>query len=414
MKKTSLTLLGLAAFLSTSNANPVVYLPTGTDANGALDGTWNAYGRTPNLTFDGARANAAATSFQPTFGTTFIPQGTPYGPVRQGHLVAITNATENAAMTQIALGTQHIGLTDSTAVSSIDGFDYNTLGTFETGGGGGGIAAGGGDPGFRWVTGESTAYKSWSGGEPNDFNGIEDSADLNDAGLWNDISAGSTVGQDDSAFRSGIIEYNVNVPASIITTIDAWKVTFFKSGSTLIDTGAAADALIAGTDQASSATAYYTHMNLTNNGGEGSFTGDLGVYGAFGGDTDDYAVLATGMLVINESGSYQFGTTSDDGAVMRLDTNRDGVFDFTLNDDVLQGQGPADLSALVNLGPGLYPIEYRYWERAGGDGGELSIAKDGGAFSIVGDVFRVVQIPEPSSALLGALALMGFARRRRA
>lgn len=416
MKKTTLLLLALSC--GSALANPIVYVPTGSDGTGALNGTWNAYGRTPNLTFDAARNNAGLTSFQPTFGTALLPQGQPYGPNTAGHLVAITNATENAVMTQIALGTQHIGLTDSTVASTIDGYNYAALGTIEQGANGANLVANG-DPGFRWVTGESTAYKSWGGGEPNDFNGIEDSADINDGGIWNDISSGSTVGQDDSQIKGGIIEYNVNVPSSIITTIDAWRVTYFKSGSTLIDSGAAANALIGGFDQASSATSYHTHMNITNNGGEGSFGGDLGVPGANGGDTDDYAVLATGLLVVTEAGNYQFGTTSDDGAVMSLDTNSDGIFDFFLSDDVLQGQGAADLSSVIALGAGLYSIQYRYWERAGGDGGELSISKNGGAFFIAGNDegggLNVVQIPEPGVTVMGALAALGLlARRRRA
>ena len=335
--------------------NPVVSLPCGTDAGGALDGTWNAYQRdATGREWDAARANAAASNFQPTFGTNFLPQGQAYGPLKAGNMVAITSAAENLGMRQITNGTHWVGLTDSTGTSTIDGYNYAPLGAFETGGGGAGIAAAGGDPGFRWVTGESTAYKDWGGGEPKDYAGVEDAAEFLDNGLWNDNDAGSTL-PDSGNLRltPSIIEYRVNVPASIITTIDAWRTTFYKSGSTLIDSPARADAHIGGFDQASSATAYYTHMNMTSNGGEGSFGGDLGVFGTNGGDTEDYAILSTGMLVITEANTYQFATTSDDGARMRLDTNRDGVFDFELNDDVLQGQGAADFSSVISLGPGL-------------------------------------------------------------
>ncbi len=424
MKNSALTILCFAGALCTVKANPVVYLPFGTNAGGALDGTWNAYQQDGvSRTFDGSRNFAGLQTFQPTYGTAVLPPGQLFGPNTTGNLVAITSAAENAAMTQISNGTRHIGLTDSTSVSTIDSYNYAALGTFETGGGGAALASGGGDPGFRWVTGESTAYKAWNSGEPNDFNAVEDSADLNDAGIWNDITSGSTLaGQLDDNQKGGIIEYRVNVPASIITTIDAWKGTMYKSGSTQITNLAAADALIGGSDLTGSATAYYTHMNVTENGGEGFFSGDVGVFGTNGGDSDDYAFQGIGKLVIDSTGSYQFRTTSDDGARLRIDLNFDADFldpgELVISDDALQGQSNQVNSLLLTLDPGLYNIEYTWFERGGGAGGELSASKDGGAFIILGNDegggLNVVQIPEPATALLGAAGLLAFIRRRRA
>jgi hypothetical protein len=406
-----------------AQAAPVVYLPFGTDIAGNLDGTWNAYARdTVGREFDAARAFAASTSFQPTYGTTNLPQGQLFGGAVAGNLVAVTTLAERDGVRGVSSGngSYWIGLTDSTDTSSLDGFNYATLGTFETGGGGAGIASGGGDPGFRWVTGESAAFHTWNGGEPNDVGG-EDAAEMLDNGLFNDLPSGPTLTQG-SAPRASMMEYRVNVPASIITTIDAWKGTFYKSGSTQLTNLAQADALIGGFDLTGSATAYYTHMNLTENGGEGFFGGDLGIYGTNGADTEDYAFQGTGMLVVDSVGNYQFRTTSDDGARVRIDLNRDGDFldpgELVINDDVLQGQGNQANSSVIGIGPGLYSIEYTWFERGGGAGGELSASMNGGAFIILGNDegggLNVVQIPEPSAAALGLLALAGLARRRRA
>jgi len=400
MKKPALLAFAIGCCAaSTALANPVVYMPFGTDAGGTLDGTWNAYQRDAiGRTWDESRVFAGGQLFQPTSNL-----GTNFGPNKNGNLVAITSAGEQAGTTAVSRGDSWIGLTDSHLTSTIDS-----------------ALMPGTEGNFQWLTGETFGYTAWNGGEPNDFNGAEDAVHQTGGpgGVWNDNGIGPSLGQAGPNFGS-LIEFRVNVPNSIITTIDAWKSTFYKSGATLIDSGIAADNLIGGFDQVSSATGYYTHMNMTGEGGDGLFGGDLGVVGTNGGDTNDYAVLSTGRLVITQAGSYVFATTSDDGARMRLDSNNDGIFDFSLVDDNLQGQGAPDLSAPVTLTPGAYAIEYRWWERAGGDGAELSASRDGGAFFIVGNDegggLNVSQIPEPGAAGLGVLSLLGLlARRRRA
>ncbi|MDZ7848271.1 MAG: lectin-like protein [Owenweeksia sp.] len=81
-----------------------------------------------------------------------------------GHLVTITDATENATVSVFSANRFWIGLTDQ-----------NVEGTFE------------------WTTGEAVNYTNWdvANGEPNDFNSKEDWTVMNfqaSSGLWNDYS----------------------------------------------------------------------------------------------------------------------------------------------------------------------------------------------------------------------------------
>lgn len=41
---------------------------------------------------------------------------------------------------------------------------------------------------FEWVGGAPTAYTNWDANEPNNFNGVEDFAQMGSLGKWNDVS----------------------------------------------------------------------------------------------------------------------------------------------------------------------------------------------------------------------------------
>jgi hypothetical protein len=93
-------------------------------------------------------------------------------------------------------------------------------------------------------------------------------------------------------------------------------------------------------------------VDLFENGGPGQFT----INHPFPGldknvapsDTDDFTARATGVLVVNTMGMFDFFTDSDDGNRFRLDLNRNGTFEDATEsivpDGGLQGTGTPEAS----------------------------------------------------------------------
>jgi len=88
------------------------------------------------------------------------------------------------------------------------------------------------------------------------------------------------------------------------------------------------------------------------------------------GDTNDYTARATGTLVVNTAGAYDFFTDSDDGNRFRLDLNQNGTFEDATEsivpDGGLQGTGTPERSGLLALAAGNYNFEASFFERGGG------------------------------------------------
>ncbi|NQT51597.1 PEP-CTERM sorting domain-containing protein [bacterium] len=150
-------------------------------------GTWNIYARIPHAgTFDQHRMNAENTDYMGTLG----------------HLATVGSAAENSAVATLAGDSTFIGHTDATGISSLDGFDYSTLGTVEKGNtsgllpaqpNSGAIVDGQRGYGFQNVDGTPNTYQNWAGGEPNDAGGHEDITELRGSGQWNDHNGGTTI-----------------------------------------------------------------------------------------------------------------------------------------------------------------------------------------------------------------------------
>ncbi len=91
---------------------------------------------------------------------------------------------------------------------------------------------------------------------------------------------------------------------------------------------------------------------------------------------DQYALKATATLVVNAPGDYTIGINNDDGGRLRIDLNNDGDFsdggETLVQDETYHGfLGTLPLTSTVSLQAGAYPIEYMYFEGAGGSGGEV-------------------------------------------
>ncbi|MFW6161529.1 MAG: lectin-like protein, partial [Planctomycetota bacterium] len=150
---------------------------------GSTPGNLNAYEYDYlHRTFDYARYNAGTRSLN----------GTP------GRLVKIGSEDVNWLADGLAPGDAWIGLTDHDGTSSIDGFDYSSLGTSEGN--------------FRWMDGSPATFTRWGGGEPNDWGNGEDAAHIRGDGYWNDHNHGGTLGDEDQRLNA-VIEYDLNRPS---------------------------------------------------------------------------------------------------------------------------------------------------------------------------------------------------------
>ena len=82
---------------------------------------------------------------------------------------------------------------------------------------------------------------------------------------------------------------------------------------------------------------------------------------------DLFSALWQGEVLINVSGEYSFGTSSDDGSAIFIDQNRDGAFE--LSERVVDNSGTHGTQARVGsvtLATGTYPIAISFVEFAGG------------------------------------------------
>ena len=98
--------------------------------------------------------------------------------------------------------------------------------------------------------------------------------------------------------------------------------------------------------------------------------------GGAGVTFDQYSLKATATLVVNAPGGYTLGMNNDDGGRLRIDLNSDGDFldsgETLVQDETYHGfLGSLPLTGTVELQAGTYPIEYIYFEGAGGSGGEV-------------------------------------------
>jgi hypothetical protein len=369
--------------------------PTAAAANAKLDPlTGKYYERiTTNLTWDQARVVAESHSI---YGVS-------------GHLATISDASENYLVQQLG-GTSDrwIGFHDSDATSQIDG--RNLGGTEGT---------------FRWVTGEPVTYTNWNASEPNNSGG-EDAGVMNSGGGWNDHQAGPSLGQGGQTYNS-IVEYNT--PANSqnqffvpLTYLERRAVASFGDGNGEINSLAEAKALLNLADGdaqiASQVKSDVYGVSFVDPGNSGSFQNSFAVRPFLGdtpGDSQDFAVRASGFIEIPAAGPYTFAIVHDD----HIELTIDGI---TQTSPGCCGN-PTMLT--YNLDEGLAELDLFFYERGGGAALQLFAAAgsnvpwDPNTFRLVGDSFNgglaLQQLPEPTSIAVWSLfgtAALGFAAWR--
>ena len=384
--------------VTTASAIPTFVLDNG-------NGVYNAYGlQTINKTWDQARVDAGATSM---FG------------IAGGHLATITNATENASVASAGAGDRWIGLTDATAVSTIDGFDpATTLGAAEFGNTSGAAYPPAGQTpgdtagtqrgeGWVWVTGEPLVYQGWNANEPNDSGANEDACVMNSGGGWNDHRVGTTLGNAPDHTLDSVVEFETQfLTAEPPAFTPGMNIRERRSTGTInsVATAFALLALPTGDPGIAAEAIYYNDVVDYANANPGGDHYDINYLPLTGGD--DYVIEATGFVEIPTAGQWTFGTNTDDGSWLE-------VGGFVKSDDVLAG--PHDhLATFTFASTGFYPFRLVFFERGGGDEVEWFAAQGAHAafnaalFDLVGDtanggLLAVTSIPEP-----GTLTLLGL------
>ncbi len=151
-----------------------------------------------------------------------------------------------------------------------------------------------------------------------------------------------------------------------------------RSSATIghIDT---AESVLNGVNALDHLTAIRPVVNFVGGGDDARF--DNGMPTLHGGDQSDYALRATGTLIIPTSGVWTFHVNSDDGFRLRL--NGQVVMQHP------DPRGPADTFGTRTLAAGAYALELTFYEQGGGDEVELSAAA-GSHTSFSASLFRLI------------------------
>ncbi|MGA2068975.1 MAG: lamin tail domain-containing protein, partial [Thermoguttaceae bacterium] len=153
-----------------------------------------------------------------------------------------------------------------------------------------------------------------------------------------------------------------------------WNVAVYEANNGLSDTIAAAQALVSTpSEQSWVKTEVAPYINYMVSGSDGHFTTNRTLPGTvMGTETDNFAVTATGTLVIPTTGTYTFGVNSEDGFSLTITgatfnsltnaTNAAGTNTLQYNG----GHASSDTLGVVTLAAGNYPISLLWFQGVGG------------------------------------------------
>ena len=163
----------------------------------------------------------------------------------------------------------------------------------------------------------------------------------------------------------------------------------------------------------------FTHSYINHGDGNGLFPLDDSYPEEVEGDEEglwndeDFAQLSKGTIRVPESGEYTFGVQTDDGFALRIfgaefsEVQGNGQLDpGNTNTRAHPGTtGNSSTRGTVTLARGDYDIEFVWYERGGGDFGELYIAK--GAFDGDADTDTWQLLGKPADGETAFVTLVG-------
>lgn len=416
------TLAAGAFSLSTVFAGPLFYLQNG-------QGGWNAYEvETGGVTLPAAFSTAAGRTF-PGSGTVGPNAGVP------GRVLTIRDGAQNTAFNVVrgnnfGGNSMWLGLTDDPTL---------VAGASEAGNTGGnalpaaGVAPVAGQRGFgyAWQSGASFTYQNWGGGEPNNAGTGENGVEMTSSGSWNDNGPPNQA----ALTRQYIVEYGLNLPSrpgflpGAAGTVGQWAVDVRRGIGTLNSIRDAEAGIRSGSGTVTSG--FATTINFKDPqaaGGEARF--GSASRAIFPGDNpaiddEDFVLTAHGVIRITIEADYTFGFSGDDGSSLRITgatftgkpTGNGAAAGDTLQFDAPTGD--SNTLGVTHLTPGDYPVEFTFFERAGGAFVELyagqGVITDRASASLflIGSPGGLQLVPEPGTVSLAGISAMALLARRR-
>jgi hypothetical protein len=298
------------------------------------------------------------------------------------------------------------------------------------------VEAGSNGLAWQWVDGSPVDYTNWGGGEPNDFNGAEDAAEiyLDGGNVWNDIGTEAQGG----GGRPYVVEHDTEsefpipganrfpdlgpppppqLPAEFLPGNRNFEDCMWNIRE-VRDQGAPGDLRGAATILANGGGTiregrfqYVDHRDPNTNGLAGVVNAPTGPDYPFitndihaaGEDDQDIAMVAHARMRVPVSGSWSFQFRSDDGAAMRL-RRLDGTcptWDAAYGAGAIDPSDPCTLAfpaptgdsntrGSITLAAGVYDVEFVAYENGGGAYWEVSHAQGVhpdhiGAYRLLGD-----------------------------
>lgn len=190
---------------------------------------------------------------------------------------------------------------------------------------------------------------------------------------------------------------------------NAWAQRYvFDVGGQIGSAIVALDALRAAGTPQFTGTVIDTTSTVVNQGPGGLFGANL-PYPDDKTAADDFVLLSIAHIVVPQSGEYTFGVRSDDGFGLRVQggevirVSGNGRFDYGSPDSVVHPgtSGNSSTRSVYRLEEGIYRIEFFWFERGGGDYGEIFVAK--GNFAGEADTMEWILVGDPAGGKQGTV-----------
>jgi hypothetical protein len=194
----------------------------------------------------------------------------------------------------------------------------------------------------------------------------------------------------ENAAKRVLVPSTANGGDKLSNTLPQFDVTYYKANITVGDLSTAEIVISNPYYQSAVVTEKASFINYYNTGDLGHFGNDNPFPGTvIGNDVEDFVILATGTVLIPQTGSWTFGVNSDDGFGLKL--TKDAM--TWLNISYPSPRGPGDSFGQVNITQaGVYNLRLVFYEQGGGSELELFAAKGNFTafnptdFHLVGDV----------------------------
>lgn len=193
---------------------------------------------------------------------------------------------------------------------------------------------------------------------------------------------------DEGAAKRVLVPSLYNGGSTLYQFAAPFKVTLYKANTSVSSLDIANNIIANPAYQQTVRTELASVINYLDGGGDGHYTANNLFPGLSAGEeANDYVVVVTGLVKIDQSGWWTFGVSSDDGFSCELSNDSDSyAFSFPAP------RGAEDSLYQANIADaGLYRLRLVYYENGGGAELEFFAAQgnyttfNSGAFHLVGD-----------------------------